>query len=243
MNYFYKSILWIGFLFFVLGCRVQHFAYSENKTIEVGGGENTVVEKILNPYRLLLESQMNDSIGFVPLRLTMGRPESSLGNWFADTQQKASEALTGKKIDFAVSNSGGIRIPEIPKGSVTTGKIFELMPFDNLLVLMELSGVQTMQLIQHIAKSGGWPVSSGLRFKINSEGKAVDVLINGEAFEISKHYMVSLSDYVATGGSDCSFLIGIPYENTGILIRDALIFQIKKESLLEAKMDGRISKI
>jgi hypothetical protein len=31
-------------------------------------------------------------------------------------------------------NSGGIRLPEMPAGAITQGKIFELMPFDNLMV-------------------------------------------------------------------------------------------------------------
>jgi len=227
-------------------CKVQHFAFFEETSTEITANPDLVedqeIEKMLRPYRSQLEVEMNEVLGIAKDRLSMGRPESTLGNWFADTQLKASEEKLGKHIDFAISNSGGIRIPEIPKGQVTRGKIFELMPFDNMLVIMELSGEKTLELVNHIALSDGWPVSKELRFRINKEGKAEEISINGEPLDLNKKYVVSLSDYVANGGSDCSFLIGLPFENTGILIRDALIEQTKKDTKLEAVIDGRIIK-
>jgi 2',3'-cyclic-nucleotide 2'-phosphodiesterase (5'-nucleotidase family) len=247
MKYFFLRMLPGALLMLSsFSCRVQHFAYFEETSSEITANpdliEDQEIEKMLKPYRSKLELEMNEVLGIAKDRLSMGRPESTLGNWFADTQLKASEEKLGKDIDFAVSNSGGIRIPEIPKGPVTRGKIFELMPFDNMLVIMELSGEKTRELVNHIALSGGWPISKELRFRINKEGKAEDVFINGEPFDVTKKYVVSLSDYVANGGSDCSFLIGLPFENTGILIRDALIEQTKKDTTLEAIIDGRIIK-
>lgn len=247
MKYFLLRMLPGALLIFsAFSCRVQHFAYYEETSTEIIANpdliEDQEVEKMLKPYRNQLELEMNEVLGIANERLNMGRPESTLGNWFADTQLKASEDKLGKNIDFAVSNSGGIRIPEIPKGQVTRGKIFELMPFDNMLVIMELSGGKVLELVNHIAQSGGWPISKGLRFKINKEGKAQDILIKSEPLDVNKKYVVSLSDYVANGGSDCSFLIGLPFENTGILIRDALIEQTKKDTKLEAVLDGRIIK-
>lgn len=231
---------------FAFSCRVQHFAFFEETSTEITANPDLIddqeIETMLKPYRNQLELEMNEVLGIANERLSMGRPESTLGNWFADTQLKASEDKLGREIDFAVSNSGGIRIPEIPKGQVTKGKIFELMPFDNMLVIMELSGGKVLELINHIAQSGGWPTSKELRFKINKEGKAEDIFIHGEPLDLNKKYVVSLSDYVANGGSDCAFLIGLPFENTGILIRDALIVQTKKDTKLEAVIDGRIIK-
>lgn len=227
-------------------CKIQHFANFEETSIEVlekgDLRENQIMEDMLKPYRNQLELEMNEVLGEAKMRLSMGRPESSLGNWFADTQHKATEEILNKNIDFAVTNSGGIRIPEIPKGNVTRGKIFELMPFDNMLVVMEMTGEKTLELIHHIAGSGGWPVSKELRFRISKDGKAEDILIHGDPFDPSKTYIISLSDYIANGGSDCTFLVGIPFQNTGILIRDALIDQTKKDSFLEGLVDGRISK-
>ena len=65
--------------------------------------------------------------------------------------QSETERLLGEPVDFAVINYGGMRIPAIPKGPITRGKIFELMPFDNLLVVVRLDVSILTQFINHMA--------------------------------------------------------------------------------------------
>ena len=99
----------------------------------------------------------------VGLPLTKGRPESSLGNWTADLLLAAARDLfPGYAIAFAVQNYGGLRLSEIGTGPLTVSELYELMPFDNELVLVELGGATLRAFIDHTLADGGWPVSEGL---------------------------------------------------------------------------------
>jgi 2',3'-cyclic-nucleotide 2'-phosphodiesterase (5'-nucleotidase family) len=91
-----------------------------------------------------------------------------------------------------------------------------------------LDGKQLQQLLTHIAGRGGWPISGGSYIIKNKE--AIEVAIAGEAIRAENTYTIALSDYVANGGDDCSFLTTIPQVNNGYLLRDALIGYVKSVS-------------
>ena len=75
---------------------------------------------------------MNTVIGFSTIGLTKKLPESGLGNLIADAMKEMAQKKYATKVDAAFVNYGGIR-SYIPKGEITIGKIFEIMPFDNLI--------------------------------------------------------------------------------------------------------------
>ncbi|MDB5211829.1 MAG: 5-nucleotidase, partial [Sediminibacterium sp.] len=117
-------------------------------------------------------------------------------------------------------NQFGIR-SYVPKGNITIGKIFELMPFDNLVVLQEVKGSVLHQFLDKIAADGGWPVS-GVTMGIK-EKKAINITINGSPLNENATYTIANSDYVASGGDNCEMLRNVPQQNKGYLYRDALI--------------------
>lgn len=202
------------------------------------------IDAIIAPYKLELDKEMEQVIGEVAVRMEKKKPESTLGNWVADViHVMASKHSGGSKIDFAIQNYGGIRIGSISPGPVTAGKVFELMPFDNLISILEMPGVMVDSLVHRFALAGGWPVSGGLRFRIRG-GQAVDVTIDGEPFDQDRTYRVAMPDYVANGGDRMDFLKGLPRTDLDYLIRDALIDFIRAETLegraVEGKLDGRI---
>ena len=125
-------------------------------------------------------------------------------------------------VDFAVQNYGGLRVPVVAKGDLTVGDIYEVMPFDNKLVVLNLTGEKTLMLLNRIADYGGWPISSNLTFAIEDE-KATDIMIKGESFDIKKSYRVALPDYTANGGDRCTFLMKEPQEDNDKMIRDLVI--------------------
>ena len=150
-----------------------------------------------------------------------------MGNWAADAVLDQCNLAYKEPIDFAVVNYGGIRIPSLPKGDITTGKIFELMPFDNMMVVLEVNGKIVQQLFELIAQKGGWPVSKGVECSFSQEGKLNSVTINGNPIDNNKTYTIGLTDYVANGGDNCSFFKEQTQHNTGILFRDAFLQQVK----------------
>src|SRR5690606_24774721 len=162
------------------------------------------VLKFIQPYSEQLSATMNRVIGESALALNKAKPESTLGNFFTDALREQSEKYFERKIDLCVMNYGGLRLPNISAGNITVGTIFELMPFDNYLVLFTLKGEMILQLLQHIAADGGWP-QSGVRFTIK-EGKPFDITINGNPIQPEKEYTLLVSDYMAEGGDKLDFI-------------------------------------
>src|SRR5690606_11149141 len=103
-------------------------------------------------------------IGRTDIPLTKAQPESTLGNFVADAQMIVAKKLDNKVV-ASVVNYGGIRLNYIAPGELTKGKIFELMPFDNMLTIVEVPGEVLKQFCNHMAKYRGWPVS-GITYTI-----------------------------------------------------------------------------
>lgn len=193
----------------------------EGYRIEKRTNIDTTLAKLLHPYATTMDATMNQVIGFSNSNLYARQPESALGNFMADAMKLMAEKKFGKKVDAGFVNQGGIR-SYIPKGNITVGKIFELMPFDNLVVVQELKGTVLQQLLNKMAADGGWPVSKGISMGIKNK-KAVQVNIGGKPIDPEATYLIANSDYVANGGSDCDMLKRIPKQDRGYLMRDALI--------------------
>jgi len=229
-------------------CKVYHEGKTEssrydfNATADIAPDSETT--DLIEPYKIQLDAKMNQVIGYAEQELFKKLPECRLGNWAADAIYDQCNKLYKKPIDFAVVNYGGIRIPSMPKGDVTTGKIFELMPFDNAMVILEVKGDIVQQLFENIAGRGGWPISGQVRCSFNTEGKLLDVTINGEAIDNDMIYQIGISDYVANGGDKCSFFKDQPRRDTGVLFRDAFMQQVKDLTAqgknIDAAIEGRM---
>ncbi len=202
------------------------------------------VRRIIDPYREELGESMEEIVGRVPRELTKGRPESTLGNWLADLLYTEAVRYADRPVDFAVQNSGGVRINSLPAGDLPVRTVYELMPFDNQLVLLELDYETTLALINHMAAAGGWPVSRQLHFRITPTGTAADITLEDKPLTADRTYRVALPDYVANGGSDCDFLVGFPQLATGQMIRDLIILHLREAyeqgRLVTAELDSRI---
>lgn len=204
--------------------------------------KDTSLLKMLAPYSDSINKTMNTVIGFSTRGLTKKQPESELGNFMADCMLQMASKRFGKKVDAAFINYGGIR-SYIPKGEITVGKIYELMPFDNLVVIQEVKGSILKQFLLKVADRGGWPLS-GLSMKIKDK-KPEQILVAGNPINDDAIYIIANSDYIANGGDDCIMLKSIPQQNNGYLLRDALIEfiqQITKQGKpIDWKLDSRVT--
>lgn len=201
--------------------------------------EDALIEHNIQPYRENLENSMNTIIAKASKNMNKAQPESTLGNLLADATFAMGAKYSNKKIDAAIINYGGIRVPSINKGNVTLGNVYEIMPFDNYLVVLEISGKTLQDVCNIIAAKGGWPIS-GISFKIVG-AKASDIKINGENLNETLLYTIAISDYLAGGGDNLAMLKDIAFENTNILLRDAFIEYFKIEQNLNAELENRIS--
>ena len=176
---------------------------------------------LVEKYKVQLDDKMNIVLSNTPVDLLKAQPSSNLGNMMADIlynyySQKDSV------IDFAITNQGGIRVGSLSKGPLTTKDAFELMPFDNEIVQIKISGKTVLQLFQHTCNKGGWPLSHA-EIILDSTRNIQKISINGKDLQEDKIYTVATNDYIANGGDQCSFLIDAPIVKSGKLFRDAII--------------------
>lgn len=181
---------------------------------------------LLGAYSEQVNRTMNDVVGIADISLDKKQPESTLGNFMVDAFYIMAEEKYGTKVDAAFLNYGGMRLTQLPAGPVTTGKIFELMPFDNLLILQKLKGDVLQQFLDLIAGKGGWPVA-GIRMQIKDK-KAVNVMIGGKPLDPTATYTTVNSDFLANGGDNADMLRPVPQIANGYLMRDAIFDYIKK---------------
>jgi 2',3'-cyclic-nucleotide 2'-phosphodiesterase (5'-nucleotidase family) len=182
---------------------------------------DTAISVLLKPYSDSVNKSMNDVLGFNENTLEKKQPEGSLGNFMADAVLYIAEKKFNTRVDAALINFGGVRLNQLPAGNITRGKLYELMPFDNLIVLQKLKGTLLQEFLNHIAGRGGWPVA-GINMQIKN-ANAVNVTIGGKAINPDVEYTIANSDYIANGGDDAIMLKSIPQQNIGYLMRDALI--------------------
>jgi 2',3'-cyclic-nucleotide 2'-phosphodiesterase (5'-nucleotidase family) len=234
------------------GCRaplsaptVQPRFYSVSDKLEADQAGTQVQSMVstIAPYKAQLDAKMNRQLATVKTPLKKGQPESTLGNWVADLfAEAAAGSFPDRDIVFATLNQGGIRVSGIGAGPLLVSEIYELMPFDNELVLMELNGKVFKEFISHIANNGGWPVSTGL--SVNATSGGLDIKVGGKTIDPNKVYTVALPDYVANGGSGTSMLKQLPKIKSGLLIRDLLIEYAEKiTSPISIKVEGKRMKL
>lgn len=223
-----------------------HFVQLSNNSgpIEVGNSKaDTSIQALIRPYKQSIGDEMNTIIGTVAQDLIKAKPESTMTNWLADLCFDQGEAYTSMKLDFAVLNYGGLRIPSIPAGPLKKGKVFELMPFENFLVVVEMTGAELKDLFNHIATKRGWPISKEVKLVIQGN-KAVDVRIKGKKVQMDQKYRFATIDYIANGGDNCAFLKDKKQWATGVLFRDAIIQHVESGSQngqsVVAKIEERV---
>jgi 2',3'-cyclic-nucleotide 2'-phosphodiesterase (5'-nucleotidase family) len=204
------------------------------------------VEATIKPYRTKMAAQMDEVIGRTAQELFHAQPEGLLGNWAVDLFHRQAEMYYGRKIDFSALNQSGLRLRSLPQGDITRRHIFELMPFDNTITILQGDAAMIEKLFQHIALKGGWPIShASFEMHPHPEGPKISHLhINGAHLENNRLYTFALPDYIANGDDGCEFLKTAKRENLAKLVRDAFIEGCQRETkegrLLDAKPDGRI---
>ena len=198
---------------------------------------------MLQPYTTTVNNTMNEVVGIAEKNLDKNQPESTLGNFLADAYFVIGQEKYNTKVDAAFANIGGIRLNQIAAGNITNGKIFELMPFDNLLILQKLKGDVLQEFLDLTAANGGWPLS-GITMQIKDK-KAVNVTVGGKPIDRSAIYTTVNSDYIANGGGGAAMLRSVPQITNGYLMRDAIFDYIKKQKAegknITANIENRVT--
>lgn len=178
--------------------------------------------------------------------------ETNLGNLVADSMRKATGA------DLALVNGGGIRAG-LEKGVISFGDAVAVLPFGNLITVIELTGRQILDALKHgagdyPAPSGGFPQVSGLSYVIVTRGQGEEevfvdvdeVMVGGMPLDPAKTYTLATSDFLAAGGDDYKMFQDARQVLLHGLLLEAFIDEIKTltreagEQGFSYKSSGRI---
>lgn len=211
-----------------------------------GAPEDSAAIRLIRPYKVQIDREMNAVLIQSDAEAVKGLPEGALGNLVCDlVLSRVGEYASAKglKPDFVLLNNGGLRT-SLPSGPIILGKVFELMPFENEVVAVTLSGAKTMECLNYIARSKGMPVA-GLK-AVLTDSTCTQIEIQGKAFDPNRSYVVITSDYLAYGGDKMRFFANPEnYQLLGVKLRDLLVegmTSLQREGkMLQPKKDRRLS--
>ncbi len=206
---------------------------------------DSLAEATIAPFRTLMEQEMDVVIGHAKKRLVKGNIESLLGNFVTDAILFQSRLNYSGKIHISVITNGGMRAP-IPQGPIRVSTIYELMPFENLLYILELNASQTRSLFNLLATNKGIAIANSV--VLVGGDKPTRIFIDGEPFNENQTYVLAISDYLAQGGGGMEFLKEATVLATvNVKIRDLIIEHVKwledMGSVVNAEIEGRVKYI
>jgi 2',3'-cyclic-nucleotide 2'-phosphodiesterase (5'-nucleotidase family) len=216
-------------------------------TVDASVPPDPAVEKILAPYSERVR-ELSAVIGRLEGGLTKsGVGGGTLGNFVSDGMRAQATTKLGKPIALAIMNTGGLRKNEIAAGDLRASDIFELLPFENALVALDVTGAQLMKILQVATKDA----QSGARihFKYNDRdrpefisGKLVDENGNEQEIDPNKLYTIVTIDYLLRLNSGAYAILQEAKQSTplNITIRDAVMNYVKSETAAGHAIRGAV---
>jgi len=208
------------------------------------------LEKLIEPYSARVRA-LDTVIGKLDGDLIKGEVGAgTLGNFVTDAIRAQSSVTLGKPVLLAITNAGGLRKNTIAEGQLRAADIFELLPFENALIEIDLTGEQLLKLLSGVvprdAQSG-----AVLRYRLDAQKKpelvSVKLVNEGQLTEIDPKatYTIVTIDYLLNlaSGNYAILQQGKNAKPLNMTLRDAVTDYIKAETAagrtIKSKLDDR----
>ena len=236
---------------FISSCSQKNYNLTkiEGKQLPITekAAETPAIENFIKPYRDHINKDLDSILAYCPETLdkSTGKWQTTIGCLLADVCVERGnlvfKAREKKTIDLCLLNHGGIRAI-LPKGNVTTRTAFEIMPFENSLVIIALKGEQILEMVSYfIAEKKPHPLA-GIKFTIDKNNVAKNILVQGKPVQKETTYYVATNDYLSNGGDNMDFFKkGVQKFDMDYKLRNILIDYFKEVDTIPVINDVRIT--
>tara|TARA_R110002051_G_scaffold56046_8_gene103967 strand:- start:18541 stop:19326 length:786 start_codon:yes stop_codon:yes gene_type:complete len=241
-------VIFITFIY-LASCNTasKHVTELTGKQIAIDSSYQLVdsIQKFIQPYHDRVEGILDSVVAYAPYTIskTDGKYNTTAGNLMADIVLSETNTIfkkrTGNTIDLVLLNHGGIRAI-ISKGNVTARTAYEVMPFENTVVVVELKGKSLLKMVDYLVKSKRAHPVAGVQIVLNKDTTVHTFTINGKPLDIDKSYFIATSDYLVKGGDNMNFFKeALTITETDYKIRNAMIDFFSKVDTISPIIDLR----
>lgn len=231
----------------IVSCRtslnVANVQTEKNISISKDLPEDQIFKNTIEPYKMELEGKMNTKISHTSVELTKQGDDSNLGNLLADFTFEGADDWAKKNgipgVDGAVINIGGIRTT-IGAGDIVTKQIYEVMPFENEVMIIKMKGSDLQGLFDYYLKTQKNNPVSHIVIETDKD-KITNQLINGKPVDNAKTYYIATSDYLALGGDNMAYFTKGEMIPTGIKLRDLFLEKFMANPEIKVPTDKRLT--
>ncbi|WP_066225340.1 5'-nucleotidase C-terminal domain-containing protein [Formosa haliotis] len=249
----FKQLIVGVLLVFLASCKTHTLNLAKIEGEQIPISENLKSDEAINafikPYHDHVVKELDSVLAYSPdyYAKDNGQFNTAIGNLMADIIYEQSNPVfhsrTGKDIDFVLLNHGSIRAP-ISKGNITLNTAFELMPFENSIVVVAIKGKNVNEAFKYLSeKRLAHPVSR-IKLALDSKYDIVEATVNGKPVDETKTYYVVTNDYLYNGGDHMTFFK--PNDSVYVLdykVRNALIDYFTKVDTINPVRDDRFIQI
>ncbi|MCL5037229.1 MAG: bifunctional metallophosphatase/5'-nucleotidase [Chloroflexi bacterium] len=205
---------------------------------------NPKMEKMVAEYKEKVRPILEQPVGELGQDLDNERAyqglDSSIGDFITDGIRHQTEA------DIAFYNAGGIR-STFKKGKLNFGDVFAVLPFDDAVVSMDLTGAQVKEIVVRGFSKKGVIQFSGMEVTYDpgkeDADRIVDIKVSGAPLDLNKVYRVSTTAFLAGGGDNFTTFKEGKNVQYGDFARDVMALYIKNASPIKEVEVGRTKKL
>lgn len=199
------------------------------------------ISNLIQAYKSQLAEKLEQIIVFTQTPLSKSQPESTLGNWICDAV-KNNLHKGNQKVDACIINYGSIGKDYIEPGAIKWKDFYEIIPNENKIILVSLSGEVLQNFCDSIAQMNGMPLC-GISFLIKDK-KATNIKINQQTLNEHLIYTVAINDYLFNHKRLQELFNTVNYRNTQLSLRKILIqeaqFLHQQKEKINMKLENRI---
>ncbi|MFN2454302.1 MAG: 5'-nucleotidase C-terminal domain-containing protein [Pyrinomonadaceae bacterium] len=225
-------------------------AQATERAVDASIPTDPSVDKLLAPYSVKVR-ELNNVIGTLKGDLKKeGIGAGSLGNFVADAMRASAERELGKPVLLAITNSGGLRKNDIAAGDIRASDIYQLLPFENSLIALDLTGEQLRRFFDIIVAHRDAQSGAVINYRTNAAKQSEITTVKlgtplaPKEIDPKALYTIVTIDYLVKRGGDYSLLREAKNARPlNLTLRDAVLAYVKAETAakrpITATLDNR----